>query len=596
MQAENKQTDYSSIANPKRRIVEDLKIRNKDNMKGIAGEYFGNKFTYSQTFKMFEDYKKAFIAIDGLNEDTITISAPSTIASVNAFYGAIDANKVVNMTGPGFLHAYTEEYTTRLNSKTVVMFDSFLSDELIVKFQDAGVKNLIVTSITDYMNPIVKLIATKKGLINGKDWLNEYAKSHNGLPQGMEIIRLKDFAQLGSKIKENYDFEYEENRLAAYFLTGATTSQFPKCVKISADGFTKMACIYDELWFDFKPGDRNTIFIPLFYATGAVHGVHAGLFSGMTLIYKPKYDRFAFAKDLVETKANIALVAPSHVATLEEAGLEDNALNHLKYIFIGGEAIMPAAMDKFRKTGNRLGIQYILNGYGMTETGSMSGISDKDSKGEDVMVSPVPGVEYRIVDPVTREILSDNKRGILEKKSPCATLGYFEDEKNKILFTEDGWINTGDVAIRYSDGKYRVFGRGTDCFTNKGTTYAMYDIEEQALKHPDVAEAEVIKFDINDEEYPAMVVVLNSNATDRIAEITKELCAIEVAGMEHFIGVRFVDKFKTHPVTSKRDYLSLQNDKTGYYFVDTNNNAFAINIGEKKRSIDKAEIKVVDLL
>lgn len=596
MEAENKKTNDLSISNPKRRIVEDLKIRNKDNMKGIAGEYFGNKFTYSQTFKMFEDYKKAFIAVDGLNEDTITISAPSTIASVNAFYGALDANKVVNMTGPGFLHAYTQEYTTRLNSKTVVMFDSFLSDELIAKFQDAGIKNIIVTSITDYMNPIVKLIATKKGSIDGRDWLDEYAKRHNGLPQGMEMMRLKDFAKLGSKIRNNYDFEYEENRLATYFLTGATTSQFPKCVKISADGFTKMASIYDELWFDFKPGDRNTIFIPLFYATGAVHGVHAGLFSGMTLIYRPKYDRFAFAKDLVETKANIALVAPSHVATLEEAGLEDNALNHLKYIFIGGEAIMPAAMDKFRKTGKRLGIQYILNGYGMTETGSMSGISDKESKGEDVTVSPVPGVEYRIVDPITKEILADNERGILEKKSPCATLGYFEDEKNKNLFTEDGWINTGDVAVRYSNGKYRVFGRGTDCFTNKGTTYAMYDIEEQALKHPDVAEAEVIKFDINGEEHPAMVVVLNSNATNRIAEITKELCAIKVAGMEYFMGIRFVDKFKTHPVTAKRDYLSLQNDKIGYYSVDTNDNAFVVEIGGEKRLIDKSEIEVANLL
>ncbi|MBQ7133615.1 MAG: AMP-binding protein [Ruminococcus sp.] len=580
------------IENPKLRIVEDLKIRNKDNMKVIAGEYFGSKFTYAQTFKMFEDYKKAFIAIDGFNEDTITISAPSTIASINAFYGALDANKIVNMTGPGFLHAYTEKYTTRLNSKTVVMFDGFLNDDLIAQFQTAGVKNLIVTSVTDYMNPLVKIIATKKGMISNKDFLDQYAKSHSSLPRGIEMIRLKDFAKLGSKIKQTYNFPYEENKLAAYFLTGATTSQYPKCVKISADGFTKMARIYDELWFDFKPADRNTIFIPLFYATGAVHGVHAGLMNGMTLIYKPKYDRFAFAKDLLESKANIALVAPSHVATLEESGLEDNALNKLKYIFIGGEAIMPAAMEKFRKTGDRLGIQYILNGYGMTETGSMSGISDKESKGDDVTVSPVPGVEYRIVDPITREILPDNVRGILEKKSPCATLGYFEEAKNKVLFTDDGWINTGDVAIRYSNGKYRIFGRETDCFTNSGITYAMYDIEEQALKHPDVAEAEVIKFNIRGEEYPAMVVVPNSNATNRIAKITKELCAIDIAGMQHFIGVRFVDKFKTHPVTSKRDYLSLQNDITGYYFIDTNNNAFVRDIGVEKISINKAEIKV----
>ena len=595
MPTEKELTGSSVIENPKRRIVEDLKIRNKDNMRGIAGEYFGSKFTYAQTFKMFEDYKKAFIAIDGWNEDTITISAPSTIASVNAFYGAMDANKVVNMTGPGFLHAYTEKYTTRLNSKTVVMFDGFLSDDLITKFQAAGVKNLIVTSVTDYMNPIVKLIATKKGLISGKDYLDEYAKAHRGLPRGMEIMRMKDFAQIGSKIRETYDFAYEENKLAAYFLTGATTSQFPKCVKVSADGFTKMACIYDNLWFDFKPGDRTAVFIPLFYATGAVHSVHGALFVGGTLIYKPKYDRFAFAKDLLDTKANIAVVAPSHVATLEKAGLKDNALSHLKYVFIGGEAIMPAAMEKFRRTGDRLGIQYILNGYGMTETASMSAISDKDATGDDVTVVPVPGAEYRIVDPVTGEILPDNVRGILEKKSPCASLGYYEEEKNKALFTEDGWIHTGDIAIRYSNGKYRIFGRATDCFTNNGTTYAMYDIEEQALKHPDVAEAEVIKFTINGEDYPAMVVVPNSNAVDRIAEITKDLCAIEVAGMEHFIGVRFIDKFKTNPVTSKRDYLSLQDDKTGYYFVDKEGKAFVGTIGEERQEIDRVQITVVNV-
>lgn len=55
------------------RVVEDLKLRNKNNMNVIAGEYFGNKYTYKQTFQMIEDYKKAFIQIDGLNENTITI-------------------------------------------------------------------------------------------------------------------------------------------------------------------------------------------------------------------------------------------------------------------------------------------------------------------------------------------------------------------------------------------------------------------------------------------------------------------------------------------------------------------------------------------
>lgn len=578
-----------------KRLVEDLKIRNLDNMKGIAGGYFGSKFTYAHTFRMIEEYKRAFIELDGLNENAITISAPSTIASVNAFYGAIDANKIVNMTGPGFLHAYTKKYTTSLGSSTVFIFDGFLSADLVDKLYNAGVKNIIVTSVTDYMNPIVKFIGTKKGLISKKDFLDEYVKEHGSVPKGLELIRLSEFAKRGKKIKETYEFAYDENKIAAYFLTGATTSQYPKCVKLYESGIVKMGQIYDELWFDFERGDRNAVFIPIFYATGAVHSVHAGLLAGATNIYKPKYDRFAFGKDLKETRAKIAIVAPSHVATLDESGLQENELNHVKYIFIGGEAIMPAQMEKFRGTAKRLGIGYVLNGYGMTETGSMSGISEKEVSNGDVTVSPIPGVEYRIVDAETGEILSDNMRGILQKKSPCATAGYVEVEKNKELFTEDGWIHTGDVAIRYSDGKYRVFGRGTDCFRNKGIVYAMYDIEEHALKHDAVAEAEVIKFEIDGEECPALVVVVKSNWRERLSQVLESLCMMKVPGMECLIGVRFIDKFRTNPVTSKRDYLSLQNERDGYYYMDGQRNVFMLDVDGEKKKVNEVDIRVCEI-
>ncbi len=557
------------IITPHERVVDFLKQRNKDTMQVIAGEYFGSKYTYAQTFKMIEDYKKAFINIDGLNEDAITVCAPSTIASVNAFYGAIDADKVVNLMPPGFLNVYTEKYTKGLGSKTVFIFDGFLSDALIDKLHAAGVKNVIVTSITDYMNPAVKLIAIQKGMISGKSFIDEYIKVHKAFPEGMRVLSVKEFVKIGTKDKKNYSFEYKPNKLTARFLTGATTSQFPKCVKISNDGMNNMALVYDKLWFDFEPGDRQTVFIPLFYATGAIHSIHAGFFDTMTLVYKPKYDRYAFGKDLMESKGKIALVAPSHVATLEESNLADNSLSHVKYVFIGGEAIMPAAMQKFRKTAKRLGIQYILNAYGMTETGSMSGMSLKNALDDsDVTVEPVPGVSYRIVDRKTGEILPDNTRGILQVKSPCAALGYLEKEKDKILFTEDGWINTGDVAIRYTNGRYRVFGRENDYFENNGKSYAMFDIEEKILELDEVAEAEVTKFSIDGEEYPAAVVVLKSEFKDEKEKVLKEIYNIEVDGIDHLYGVKFIENFKTNPVTSKRDYLSLANDMDGYYSVN----------------------------
>lgn len=588
---EKKTTVFTTIENPKVRILDDLRERNKDNMKIIAGEYFGAKYTYAQTFKMIEEYKKAFIAVDGLNEHSVTISAPSTIASVNAFYGAMDANKPVNLTGPGFLHAYTEKYTKNLDSETVFIYDGFLSDDLIDKLHSAGVKNLIVTSITDYMSPVVKMIATQKGMIKKMGFIDEYIKQHKSFPMGMEVYFVKEFADIGKRIKETYEFPYEDNKLAARFLTGATTSQFPKCVKISADGFTKMARIYDKLWFDFEPGDIQTAFIPLFYATGAIHSIHAAFIDGMTLVYKPKYDRFAFGKDLLESKGKIALVAPSHVATLDESGLKDGSLSHVKYIFIGGEAISPAQMKKFRQSAKRLGIQYIINAYGMTETGSMSGISLKEHNDEsDVTVIPVPGVEYRIVDPITNAILPDNVRGILHVKSPCATLGYTEDEKNKQLFTKDGWINTGDNAIRYSNGHYRVFGRGTDHFINNGESFVMFDIEEKVLELDGVVEAEVIKFENGGNEQPAIVVVPKSNAN--LSILLNDIYSLDIPGMKYLIGVRFIKKFNTNPVTSKRDYLSLQKDMDNYYSVDKDGKYFVASIGGDEVCIEPGRIKI----
>ncbi len=333
----------------------------------------------------------------------------------------------------------------------------------------------------------------------------------------------------------------------------------------------------------------------LFYATGAIHGIHAGLINGMTMIYKPKYDRFAFAKDLVDSKATLAVVAPSHVSTLDESGLPDNALNHVRYLCIGGEAVMPAQMEKFRLTAKRLGIHNIISGYGMTETGSASGMSALEYDNiQDVTVKILPGIQYRIVDSETGKILDNNERGILEVKSPCATAGYIEEEKNKDLFTPDGWIRTGDIAVRYDNGRYRIFGWVTDCFTNSGKTYPMYDIEEKILTHPAVAEAEVIKFNITSEEYPAIVVVPKSEWQDRIVTALRDLCTLDVLGMEFLLGVRFVDKFKTNPVTAKRDYLSLTNETSDYYFYDKNTNKiYCVNIGKDKVEVADSDVSII---
>ena len=454
--------------------------------------------------------------------------------------------------------------------------------------------------ITDYMSPYVKEMGIKSGAIKDNAFFSDYISRHKALPKNLTVLNIQEFLEYAKQIEGPCDYPYEENKLCARFLTGASTSHYPKCVLISADGITKMANIYDYVWFAKSittPTVTLGVFIPIYYATGAIHGIYGGLLCGMHMVYMPKYDRFAFGKDLLEGKIEEAVVAPSHVSALESSGLSDGSLSHVKGIFIGGEAVLPSHMKKLRAVCKRLGIANILNGYGMTETGSMSGISDQDVSSvlwhddSDVSISPLPGIEYRIIDLDTRAILPDGLRGMLQVKTPCTMMGYFDKEKNASFFAEDGWINTGDIAVRYTNGRYRLFGRSNDYFVNNGIRYAMFDIEEKVLELSDIAEAEVIKLSQNSNEYPAIVVVPKKDVCIHTYDLIKQVCSINVSGMEYLFGVKVIDNFKTNPITFKRDYLSLQNDLTGFYFIDKDEHLFAVGVGGERKQIGYDEMQ-----
>ena len=67
------------------------------------------------------------------------------------------------------------------------------------------------------MNPMVKEYAIKNGLVNKENFLDSYVKSGKKLPQGMQFIKLEEFAKTGAKIKEDVEFPYQEKQIAARF-------------------------------------------------------------------------------------------------------------------------------------------------------------------------------------------------------------------------------------------------------------------------------------------------------------------------------------------------------------------------------------------
>jgi len=78
----------------------------------------------------------------------------------------------------------------------------------------------------------------------------------------------------------------------------------------------------------------------------------------------------------------------------------------------------------------------ILQGYGLTETSPVISVNTLEDNIPSSIGTPLPGIDVRL----------DNKME-LQTKSDCVMSGYWKNQQaTKEMFTEDGWLKTGDLA------------------------------------------------------------------------------------------------------------------------------------------------------
>ena len=78
-------------------------------------------------------------------------------------------------------------------------------------------------------------------------------------------------------------------------------------------------------------------------------------------------------------------------------------------------------------------------------------------------------------------------------------MGYWGDEKKTKESIIDGWMHTGDLGQIDDQGYIKIIGRSKDLIIRGGENIYPKEIEEYLMKHPNVADAQVIG--VNDEFY-----------------------------------------------------------------------------------------------
>ena len=169
----------------------------------------------------------------------------------------------------------------------------------------------------------------------------------------------------------------------------------------------------------------------------------------------------------------------------------------------GGAAPMPVALLAWYRN---LGLP-INEGYGMTENLALSHLT-LPGKNQEGSVGPAyAGVQARI----------DAQSGEIQMRSEALLMGYYkEPDLSREVFTDDGWLHTGDKGFIDAQNCLHITGRLKDLFkTSKGKYVAPAPIEDRLVMHDALEACVVTGANLSQ---PLGIVLLNANAVAQIGD------------------------------------------------------------------------------
>ena len=162
----------------------------------------------------------------------------------------------------------------------------------------------------------------------------------------------------------------------------------------------------------------------------------------------------------------------------------------LKSLRTGVMAGSPCPVELMRRVVDQMGIREITIAYGLTETSPVITQTFTDDPLElrvQTVGRPLPGLEVKLVDPASGRTLGDNEQGELCTRGHGVMLGYYKmPEATAAAIDREGWLHSGDLALRQPNGCYRITGRIKDMICRGGENIYPREIEEFLYTHPAV--------------------------------------------------------------------------------------------------------------
>jgi fatty-acyl-CoA synthase len=444
--------------------------------------------------------------------------------------------------------------TAKIGAILVTINTSYKLTELEFLLKDSDLHTLCIIDgyrDSDYVNMTFELIPELKTCSRGSLNSSRFPLLKNvvfiGPQKHKGMYNTHELMLLGSYLPDT-DLDRVKRQISCHDVVNmqytSGTTGFPKGVMLSHsnivnNGYATGECMH------YTQADRLLVCVPMFHCFGCVLAMCAVITHGATMVFVEDFDPLMVLASVQKEKCTALYGVPTmFIAELNHPMFDLFDLSSLRTGIMAGSLCPIETMNQVMQ---KMNCRDLIIVYGLTESSpgmTATRITDSPETRATTVGTNYPGVEVKVLDPETGEECPPDIQGEICCRGYNVMKGYYNNpEATAKAIDKDGWLHSGDLAVKTTDGFFRITGRIKDMIIRGGENIYPREIENFLYQMPPIEMVEVAG--IPDEKYGEIVgafVKLKAGHTLTQEEI-QEFCRGKISRHKIPKHVIFIDDF-----------------------------------------------------
>ena len=512
--------------------------------------------TYPQFREDVDNFARALIAMGVGKGDHVAIWATNVPAWYITFWATVKIGAVLVTVNTAYKIHEAQYLLSQSDTHTLVMIDGY-KDSNYVEIMKEICPELAECEpghLESKKLPVLKNIITVDSKQDGCFTWDEAIELGKTVPVE-EVYKLAKTVRKDDVCNMQY--------------TSGTTG-FPKGVMLTHYNVVNNGKAIGDC-MDLSTEDRMMIQVPMFHCFGMVLAMTASVTHGVTMSPIPAFSPRLGLDCINKEKITCFHGVPTmFIAMLNHENFPKTDFSHMRTGIMAGS---PCPIQTMKEVIEKMHMPEICITYGQTEASpatTMSKTTDSIETRVNTVGASLFAVETKIVDPETGDDLPDGQDGEFCARGYNIMRGYYKmPEATAAAIDKDGWLHSGDLARRDSNGYYKITGRIKDMIIRGGENIYPKEIEDFLYTNPKVKDVQVIG--VPDKQYgeEIMACIILREGESATEEEIKDFCRASMAKHKTPRYVRFVTEFPMNAAGKilkykMRDdaveYLKLQED------------------------------------